>query len=305
MRNGTRSKQFLKALLVLSALGMFVTSCIQQAQRSAVPVTSAETPDPVPARVSSKTFEAFSHKIPEHQQFACVSCHQREGSSMKMEYTGHESCIGCHLNQFIDKEDHAMCSVCHSNMNSTDPPLKAFPAKFIEGFNTKFDHADHNHGAGLPAQGCAACHDPSGRGKSIPAGFQAHAQCFGCHTGENKVAPGTCSTCHVIAPYTRTLPSQYSPRIIFSHGDHTGQSCNECHKVNPGAPQSKQVSSIATLEHVTSPGNNCLKCHNGKVAFSGNVQSDVRSCVRCHRGAVATLPAGTYSGTAEEAPAEE
>jgi c(7)-type cytochrome triheme protein len=302
MIDGTRSKQLLKAILVFGAIAIFAASCIKQEQRMAVPLTSAETPDPIPERASSKTFESFSHKIPEHTQFSCNSCHQREANGVKSKLGGHESCIGCHLNQFVD-EDQIMCSICHTDTSSSDPPVKAFPVKFIEGFNTKFDHGDHNHGEGLPTQGCSACHDPSGRGKTIPSGFQAHAQCYVCHTAEKKI--GSCGTCHQVAPYTRTLPSQYSPRIIFSHNDHAGQRCNECHKVNTGAPQSQQVTNIETREHLTTPGFNCLKCHNGRRAFTGNVQSDVRSCTRCHRGpGFGALPPGTYSGVAEEAPEE-
>lgn len=298
MRNGAHSKQLLKALLVFGALAAFAASCIKQEQRTAVPLTASETPEPMAERVSSKTFQAFSHKIPEHQQFACISCHQREGTSLKMEYAGHDSCIGCHLNQFIDKEDkeRVMCAICHKDTKSDNPPMNTFPVKFIEGFNMKFDHAAHERGEGRPADGCAHCHTPSGSGQTIPVGFTAHNDCFSCHTAESKI--GSCTVCHELAPYNRTLQSEYNFKAIFRHGDHTarqGVNCNECHKVVDGAPNSRQVTTIVILEHRTTPGNNCLTCHNGRRTFTGNVQSDVNSCIRCHKNLRSIqLPPDTY-----------
>lgn len=302
MKNGTRSKQTLKAVLVFGCALIFAAACFQQGAKTSVTLTSAETADPVPQRVSDKSFKAFSHKIPEHTQFACNTCHQREAKGVKSMLGGHASCIGCHLNQFTD-EDQVICAICHTDTKSSDPPMKDFPAKFIEGFNMKFDHAVHEKGAARPAEGCAACHDPSGPGKTIPTGFQAHSNCFGCHTAESKL--GQCSVCHQLAPYNRTLQSEYSFKAIFTHKDHNGVGCNECHNVIAGAPNARQVTNIQILEHRTTPGNNCLQCHNGRRAFTGNNSLDVNSCVRCHGGAIYTkLPPGTYADTAEEAPAE-
>ncbi len=270
-------------MLLLASLMIFAASCLKQAGRT-VPVTSADTPEPAPVRLADTAFKTFSHGIEEHKQFACSSCHQREGRSLKMDYAGHESCIGCHFNQFTS-QDQLICAICHADMKASPPTMKTFPAQFIEGFNMKFDHAAHIQGKGRPANGCAACHLPSGPGQSILIGFQAHATCYACHTAESKI--GSCSVCHQIGPYSRTVQSNYSFRAIFRHGDHTarqGVSCNECHSVIAGAPNSRQVTNIAILEHRTSPGNNCLSCHNGSRAFTGNNPLDVNSCTRCHRG---------------------
>ena len=229
MKNGMRSKQLLRALLVLGAMALFIPSCTKQSLRLQPVITSSDTPDPVPARISNKTFAAFSHKIPEHTQFACNTCHSRESKGVNSRLGGHESCIGCHMNEWI-AEEQAICSICHTDLNSKDPPVKAFPVKFIEGFNTVFDHGDHDTGAGKPAEGCSACHEPSGRGRTIPSGFETHSTCYTCHNAENK--NDSCSLCHKPAEYIRTLPSQYGPKVIFSHRDHTRDSCNECHRVS-------------------------------------------------------------------------
>jgi len=295
MINSLKFKNAAKVVLIVSALALFAASCLKQGERVAVPLTSADTPDPVPERASTATFEAFSHKIPEHKQFACDTCHTRSGRSIMSKFGGHESCIGCHLNQFTSREDQAMCTICHTDTKSSDPPVKAFPAKFIEGFNMKFDHAAHETGKGRPAAGCAHCHSPSGPGQSIQIGIDTHNNCFACHTPDTKV--GSCATCHALGPYNRTTQSEYRFPAIFRHGDHTsrqGVSCNECHNVIAGAPNSHQVTNIQILEHLTGPGNNCLQCHNGRRAFTGNNPLDVNSCTKCHKGmSNVPLPPGT------------
>ena len=300
MRDSARLKNAIKAGLLFAALLIFAASCIQQGQKTEVPLTAAETPEPLAVRVSDSNFQAFSHKIPEHKQFDCVSCHRREGKSKELTYAGHDSCIGCHLNQFITNkttdQNRAMCSICHDKLETDPPTIRAFPVKFIEGFNMKFDHAAHASGKGRPPAGCASCHSPSGSGESIPAGISTHNNCYSCHTPESKI--GSCSVCHQLAPYARTLQSQYNFKAIFRHGDHTarqGVSCDECHSVAAGAPQSRQVTNITILEHRTTPGNNCLSCHNGRRAFTGNNPLDVGSCTRCHTGSgFGKLPPDTF-----------
>jgi c(7)-type cytochrome triheme protein len=286
MRNVSHSKQLVKTLLVFGALTAFAVSCSQRAGKTPVTITTSEPTDPISARVSTKNFDTFSHKTPEHTQFACNTCHQREGRSLKIGLSGHESCIGCHMNQFTNRDDQAkvFCGICHSNTKSDSPGVKIFPANFVEGFNMRFDHAAHMQGNGRPAEGCVSCHKPSGPGQSIPAGITAHNNCYTCHTPESKI--GSCNVCHQLSPYKRTLQSQYNFKAIFRHGDHNrGISCNECHSVVAGVPNSRQVTNISFLEHRTTPGNNCLQCHDGKRAFDGNSKFEYSSCSKCHKGA--------------------
>lgn len=283
MTSGANPKQKLKWVVVCAALIVFAASCIQQAERLPVMITASETPVPVPERVSNKTFEAFSHLVAEHKQFECSSCHRREGSSLEMEFAGHDSCIGCHLNQFTNQEQ-VMCAICHKDLKSVPPTMQSFPTRFNEGFNMKFDHGDHDNGAGRPPEGCSSCHKSAGAGKTIPIGFQAHNNCFSCHTAESKI--GSCTVCHALAPYNRTPQSRYVFRAIFRHDDHSarqGVSCDECHSVRPGAPQSQQVTNIVAQEH-NGAANSCATCHNGSRAFSGNDPLNFAACSRCHKG---------------------
>lgn len=275
----SRCSRTIKALLVAVSVALLVVGCMQQAARTPPTITSSETPDPPAARVSDSAFDKFSHEVAEHKQFECVSCHRRETKQRELEFAGHDSCVGCHLNQFISPE-RAMCAICHDKLEANPPTVRSFPVRFREGFNMKFDHTAHDNGEGRPAAGCAHCHAPAGAGKSIPAGIQAHNNCFSCHTPESKI--GTCNVCHELAPYSRTPQSRYVFRAVFTHGDHAGVGCGDCHSVRPG-PQGRQVTNIVAQEHNNAP-NSCATCHNGSRAFSGNDPMNFSSCARCHKG---------------------
>jgi hypothetical protein len=271
-----------RCCIILFGAAIFALSCMQKGPRVPVTLTAAETPDAVPMRALKTTFTEFSHSVKEHRQFDCDSCHSREGRSLDLEFPGHEACIGCHLNQFTTRESQALCAICHKDMNASPPTMAEFPRRFNEGFRVKFDHASHDSGRGRPAQGCAACHAPAGAARTIPVGFQAHNTCYACHTPESKI--GSCSVCHELGPYSRTSPGRYVFRAVFSHADHGGVGCSDCHSVSPGAPQGRQVTSIAAQEHNVPPTNNCLMCHNGSRAFGGNGANDFANCARCHTG---------------------
>jgi c(7)-type cytochrome triheme protein len=273
-------KTILKAVFIIGACGLMAVSCLRQTEEQpSLTITASETPLPQPARNSDATFESFSHTVPEHKQFACDSCHRREKAT-EIKYAGHEACIGCHLNQFTSREG-AICTICHQETKSVPPPVQAFPARFAEGFNMKFDHAAHTRGAGEPRGSCTACHESNGAGKTIPVGIRAHANCYECHTPESKI--GACNVCHEIAPYSRTSASRYVFGAAFSHADHSrGVSCSDCHTVRAGAPLGRQVTNIVAKQHNTAAGNNCYGCHNGSRAFGGNGPNDFANCKRCH-----------------------
>lgn len=272
----------LKLFFVFSAVAFFASSCLRQtSEKLPTTITASETPGLLTSRTSDATFEAFSHSVPEHKQFDCDSCHRRE-KGVEIKYAAHEACIGCHLNQFTSREG-AICAICHQETKSIPPPVQPFPVRFQEGFNMKFDHAAHARGAGLPREGCVACHEPNGPGKTIPVGIRAHANCYTCHTPESKI--GACNVCHEIAPYRRTSPSRYVFGVAFSHSDHSGRQgmdCSDCHSVRAGAPQSRQVTNIVAKQHKVAAGNNCYSCHNGNRAFGGNGLNDFANCKRCH-----------------------
>ena len=228
----------------------------------------------------------FAHGTPAHAGIACASCHERAGNSLRL--PGHKACIDCHAPQFISPQL-ALCSTCHTNLESPNPPVKAFPA--LRSFNARFDHAQHNTGGARPEAGCATCHRPLSRRSgalSIPARLDAHSTCFQCHSpgaqsGGRDIS--SCGVCHTLGPYSRTPVARRAFRMSFTHATHgprQGMNCAACHSVRPGAGQGRQVSSPVASQHFASArGQSCATCHNNRRAFGGD---DFGDCKRCHKG---------------------
>jgi len=159
--------------------------------------------------VSAQDYSKFLHTSSKHAALGCNDCHRRTDNSTRPSFPGHKACTGCHLTQFTTPNI-PMCSICHENVNGNDPPRKAFPDRFKENFNMKFDHAQHLTGAARPKNGCASCHGVGlrqGAALSIPAGISAHNGCYTCHT-PNAQANGrdlaSCGVCHETKAYSRT-----------------------------------------------------------------------------------------------------
>ena len=243
-------------------------------------------------------YSTFKHNSQRHASLACNACHTRSDNSATPRFPGHKACIGCHAGQFVTPSV-PMCVICHSDVNSGNPPLKNFPTKFKESFNVKFDHAQHMNGSARPQNGCAACHGRAGRNVAalaIPTSIAAHNQCYTCHTPTSTSPAGkeiaSCGVCHDQKAYSRTSTNARAFRFAFSHGKHGPAqrlACNDCHSLTAGAAQSRQVSSPAPVEHfVTTRGKTCLTCHNGKRSFGGDLAFD--DCRRCHTSASFKMP---------------
>ena len=235
-------------------------------------------------------YSKFLHNSPRHASAACSSCHHRNDNSAQPSFPVHEDCFRCHQSQRSDPNG-AMCSICHTNVTAPHPPLKAFPDRFKESFNVKFDHAQHLAGAARPQNGCASCHSAtlrSGLALSIPANLAAHGQCYTCHT-PNSQANGrdlaSCGVCHDQKPYGRTSTDSAAFRLAFSHAQHGARQrlgCANCHSYTAGLPQKRQVSSPRALEHFPTGNRTCATCHNGRRSFGGDL--DFKNCKRCHTG---------------------
>ena len=243
-------------------------------------------------------YSSFKHNSQRHASLGCTSCHNRGDNSATPRPPGHDACTSCHLSQFVTPNV-PMCTICHADVKSGNPPLKGFPTRFNETFNVKFDHAQHNTGSARPETGCASCHRPlrrSAAALSIPSGLSAHNQCYTCHTPGSKSSSGreiaSCGICHEQKSYSRTSTNARAYRFAFSHAKHgRGQrlDCADCHRLSPGLPQSRQVSSPLAAEHfAASRGMSCLTCHNGKRSFGGDLA--FKDCRRCHTAATFRMP---------------
>ena len=246
---------------------------------------------------SELDYSTFKHNSQRHVSLACNSCHQRGDNSATPRFPGHKACISCHAGQFVTPNN-PMCVICHADVNSSNPPLKSFPAKFKESFNVKFDHAQHMSGSARPQSGCAACHGRSGRAAAlgIPTSIAAHNQCYTCHTPTSTSPAGkeiaSCGVCHDQKSYSRTSTNARAFRFAFSHAKHGSAqrlACNDCHSMTAGLPQKRQVSSPEPLEHfVSTRGKTCLACHNGQRSFGGDLA--FKDCRRCHTSASFKMP---------------
>lgn len=243
-------------------------------------------------------YSTFRHTSQRHASLSCNSCHLRTDNSATPRFPGHKACTSCHLAQFVTPNV-PMCSICHADVNSSNPPLKSFPVRFNENFNVKFDHAQHNAGSARPANGCNACHTRAGgraAALTIPIRLAAHNQCYTCHTPSSKNTGGremaSCGVCHDQKAYSRTSTNSRAFTYAFSHAKHGRAQrldCADCHRLSAGAPQGRQVSSPAPLEHfASSRGSTCLTCHNGRRSFGGDLA--FRDCRRCHTAATFKMP---------------
>lgn len=237
-------------------------------------------------------YSKFLHSSQRHASLACTACHERGAdNSATPRFPGHKACTGCHLSQFVTPAV-PMCEICHSDVRSSNAPLKSFPSRFNERFNVKFDHAQHLAAGVRPRNGCSACHSGSllrGAALSIPVGLNAHNGCYSCHTPTSKSMAGreiaSCGVCHDQKPYVRTSTGSRAYRFAFSHAKHgrrQGLDCTDCHSVTAGALQMRQVSSPTATEHFPSGRMNCLTCHNGRREFGGDLA--FKDCRKCHTG---------------------
>lgn len=235
---------------------------------------------------TERDFSRFSHSIAEHRQ-NCAACHRRIDNSAEPRLPGHKACTNCHIQQFVN-QSLPMCAICHTNLESGRPPVKAFPA--LQSFDARFDHAQHETGGGRPEQGCVSCHAPLRRGVaySIPATLNAHTQCFQCHTPQAQSGRrdiGSCGTCHDLGRLSRASTGARAFSVGFSHATHSARqrlNCADCHTVRAGVAQALQVSSPRPTQHFGSArAQSCMSCHNNRRAFGGDDFSD---CRRCHKG---------------------
>ncbi|HYP01317.1 MAG TPA: cytochrome c3 family protein [Pyrinomonadaceae bacterium] len=286
-RKGVRRTLAL-ALLVASVAAIVAVSVLnRRAAASAASSAPAAAAEPQQQQMSGVDFSKFLHNSPRHASLACASCHSRDNST-RPTLPGHKACTDCHLPQFVT-QNIPMCAICHTDVQSGNPPVKGFPS--IRSFNAKFDHAQHNTGAARPANGCVACHTPAARraaAMTIPAGFNAHGQCYTCHT-PNSQANGrdiaSCGVCQSLnARFFRTPTNARAFRASFSHATHGARQrlgCNDCHNLRAGLPQARQVTAPSVAQHFnTVRGQSCMTCHNGRRAFG---DADFNDCKRCHK----------------------
>ena len=276
-----------RVILLLVATGFLLAFAAgRRAPASTASASAARLAAPLDAAAQGEGSN-FSHSIPQHASLACDSCHRREDNSAEPRLPGHKACTDCHTAQFTTSGS-ALCLNCHTNVESNNPPLKAFPG--LKNFGMRFDHLQHMSGEAQPRQGCSACHQPMRRGVavSIPVGLAAHNNCYQCHTPNAQSGGrniGSCGVCHALGGYGRASTGSPAYRVSFSHAGHgprQGLRCDNCHQVRSGVPRTQQVTAPSPTQHFGSGrAQSCMSCHNNRRAFGGD---DFSACKRCHTG---------------------
>jgi c(7)-type cytochrome triheme protein len=209
----------------------FVVALLFMASFTASAVVGQKKRRPAAARVN---YTQFSHRTHfEKQKLACDSCHKfptdnwknvRQGDAAfadVAEFPKHESCLGCHRQQFFARQRPApaICSNCHVNVTPKDTARFLFPSlgdvtncgqrkvSNVNEFEVGFPHEKHEDAE------CVTCHqlDKEGEVKGKP---NNHAVCFSCHNAESELppAPSNCATCHKLADraWTQSEPPRGS-----------------------------------------------------------------------------------------------
>src|SRR5256885_9255570 len=150
---GVNVKRRWLTLVVLLAVAVTLTLTIIAAGRVNAG-TNAHGVHPA-AQGGDNHYANFLHDGNHNQ--GCDTCHQRSrDQGIVPGWPYHDSCYKCH-GALVNPPDTQFCGICHTDgdVDTGNPSRKAFPTKFKERFNMKFDHAQHNQGGALPKEGCA------------------------------------------------------------------------------------------------------------------------------------------------------
>jgi Class III cytochrome C family len=260
MRNRT-----IKLAVVIAAASLgcvypqLSTSAGDQAQRRAQTNRRGTTAVKQTRRID---YSKFSHRVPQHGQQACDSCHKfPTGNWNKVrkadaafpdvtDYPEHSSCLGCHRRQFFNGARPDICANCHTSPSPRDGSRHPFPnpkeifdaskkgQMAIPDFGINFPHDKHieivepgeSKGEESDPKSCAACHktyQPQGESDEEfvtkpPKGLTEAA--FWLKKGTFKTSPVGHTTCF-------TCHSQEGG-LTPAPAD-----CNVCHKLSPPAQQ--------------------------------------------------------------------
>jgi c(7)-type cytochrome triheme protein len=267
------------AIVVIASAYVLASCSSREAEKDAQESPYKQIPAQVDLSESMEgvDFSTFRHDSGRHSEMPCLLCHLEQDGNMRPQFAKHQTCAGCHAQQFADGS-HQICTTCHTASGTAD--LRRFPS--IKSFTAKISHSAH-----FKETNCSTCHKPQGKVISIPAGANAHAACFQCHTSDKVVGErniGSCSTCHEPGQPQRISAGSNTVGFNFDHSNHSGVSCDSCHATNSDSAAVK----IRTAMH-SNTANSCATCHNGRRAFGA---ANFRDCRQCH----SEMPAGRSFG---------
>ena len=142
-------KTGLRASLIVLTAAAFVYGVFYLPSQP-VGASSGEDPAPTPRRRASTAvkrasavpkkakFKEFPHSAKAHR-LECNSCHKFPSPNWnkvrdekvafpdQTDYPHHETCVGCHKQQFFKGRPPKVCSICHTNPSPRDSSRHPFP----------------------------------------------------------------------------------------------------------------------------------------------------------------------------------
>lgn len=125
---------------------------------------------PAPAGHTALDYSNYSHRSRSHQQ-ACDSCHKAPTANWRAargfpdlaDFPDHESCVGCHRQQFFNSARPIICTICHTHVSPRDDARFSFgrpsaahqsnKSPDLRQFTIEFPHDKHQDviASALPA----------------------------------------------------------------------------------------------------------------------------------------------------------
>jgi hypothetical protein len=220
--------------------------------------------------VKNKKFSKYSHNIKAHQK-ECSACHTFPSSNWKAvrpaadafpdvtEYPKHQSCVGCHKQQFFRGATPTICSICHTNPSPRGGSRHPFPNP-REVFDTS--------AKGKSAVSDFAIHFPHDKHIEIVSRTGSKRDVVFTNASYRRAGEESCKVCHVTyqpqgdssdefatkPPANlgdafwlkkgtfKTVPTGHS-KCFTCHSPDTGiqpapNACSVCHKPKPPEPAS-------------------------------------------------------------------
>jgi hypothetical protein len=130
VRAGLVALSFLIAMLLAVFPDELVQTALSQARRSRNTRTRRAA--------VVRRYSQFPHNVTAHKK-VCTTCHTFPSDNWKnvradaeafpdvTDYPKHESCLGCHRQQFFRGRPPVVCSICHTNPSPRDSSRHPFP----------------------------------------------------------------------------------------------------------------------------------------------------------------------------------
>jgi hypothetical protein len=214
-----------------------------------------------------RKFSEFPHDVKAHR-LECTSCHKFPSDNWKKvraesaafpditDYPKHQSCVGCHKQQFFRGTPPVICSICHTNPSPRDSSRHPFPnPREIFDASRKGKTAASDFQISFPHDKHIDIVSSSGAARSVfrNASFNraamAEESCAVCHKTLNP--QGTSDEEYVTKPPTSVGDGSWPKKGTFKSVPTGHTTCFTCHSQDSGL--SPSPTDCATCHKIKQP----------------------------------------------------